>query len=311
MRAVIGVTDNRWAAFLRDRPAISEANFWMPSGPATFKSAGWGDPFLFKTHWPDNQLVGGGFISGYDRFSVAEAWDLFEEGNGVASLAELAAAIGRYRKAPPDPTAVIGCLLLRNLFFVPEGQTLDGPDDFAKNIVKYKGYDLAAGGRHVDLMFDTMLGRAEVRIGGDEQADAPGVVPGPVFGRDRLVRARLGQRAFQGLVLTSYERRCAITGNHIRPTLQAAHIRPVAKDGQNRVDNGLLLRSDVHTLFGLGYLGINQRYELLVSRRLREEWGNGREFYDRAGTRIAVPRSRANRPDPLAIEWHLDTTFRS
>jgi putative restriction endonuclease len=308
MRAVIGVTDNRWAAYLRDRPDLAEANFWVPSGRAAFRMLATGEPFLFKTHWPQNQLVGGGFYSGYALLTVREAWELFGEGNGVASVVELAMAIGRYRKAPPDASAVIGCVLLRDLFFVPEGQALDAPSDFAKNIVSFKSYDLSAGGRHVDVMFDTMLNQADIRI-----ADTFGhteVVPGPVFGRDRLVRARVGQQAFKGLVLTSYDRRCAITGNHIQPILQAAHIRPVAEEGQNRVDNGLLLRSDVHTLFDLGYLGINERYELQVSRLLREEWGNGREFYDQAGRAIRVPSNQSNRPGRAAIEWHLDTKFR-
>lgn len=309
MRAVIGVTDNQWASYLRDRPDLAEANFWVPSGRPAFKMLSTGEPFLFKTHWPHNQLVGGGFYSGFTQLTVREGWDLFGEGNGVSSREELAIAISRYRKAPLDLSAVIGCVLLRDLFFVPESQTLDAPGDFAKNIVNFKGYDLTAGGRHVDVMFGALLNHATIRI-----ADTFGhgeEVPGPVFGRDRLIRNRVGQQAFKGLVLTSYDRRCAITGNHIQPTLQAAHIRPVAREGQNRVDNGLLLRSDVHTLFDLGYLGINHRYELQVSRLLREEWGNGREFYDVAGQAIRVPGDRANRPSPEAIEWHLDTTFRN
>jgi HNH endonuclease len=37
----------------------------------------------------------------------------------------------------------------------------------------------------------------------------------------------------------------------------------------------LLLRSDVHTLFDHGYLGVDPRYWLHVSPRLREEFGNG------------------------------------
>jgi putative restriction endonuclease len=76
------------------------------------------------------------------------------------------------------------------------------------------------------------------------------------------------------------------------------------------VDNGLLLRSDVHTLFDLGYLGINERYELQVSRLLREDWGNGAEFYEVAGRAIRVPSNRSNQPSRAAIEWHLDTKFR-
>lgn len=265
---------------------------------------------------------------------MREAWDLFGEGNGVGSLDELVRAIGRYRagagastgsidskpssrRTPgtPDSTdarvstsATIGCVLLRDLFFVSDADALDAPTDFAKNIVNFKGYDLAGSGRHVDLMFETMLRRAEVRIADVE--GLPSLVPGPVFGRDRLVRSRVGQQAFKGLVLSSYARRCAITGTHIAPTLEAAHIRPVARQGENRVDNGLLLRSDVHTLFDLGYLGIDPRYRLLVSPALREEWGNGREFYERAGSPIQVPQTRVDRPANEAIEWHLDTVFR-
>lgn len=43
-------------------------------------------------------------------------------------------------------------------------------------------------------------------------------------------------------------------GEKIPPVLQAAHIRPVTEGGRHRVDNGLLLRSDVHTLFDKGSL---------------------------------------------------------
>ena len=67
----------------------------------------------------------------------------------------------------------------------------------------------------------------------------------------------LGQAAFKALVQEAYGRRCAVTGDKIVPVLQAAHIRPVTAEGENRVDNGLLLRSDVHTLFDRGYLGVH------------------------------------------------------
>lgn len=309
MRAVVGVTDNSWAAYLRDRPHLTEANFWLPSSSSKFKALKAGEPFLFKTHWPDNRMVGGGFFSGYDAFTVREAWELFGEGNGVGSEAALSAAIAGYRKSPPDPEAVIGCVLLRDLFFVPSGQALDAPTDFAKNIVRFKGYELGASANQLDVIFSDLLDRASIRIS-DEYTGLPSVVSGPVFGLDRLTKQRAGQQAFKGLVLTSYERRCAITGNHIRPILQAAHIRPISECGENTVANGLLLRSDVHTLFDLGYLGLNTRNELQVSPRIREEWGNGKEFYELAGQEIRLPRNRADRPDKAAVEWHMDTRFK-
>ncbi len=77
---------------------------------------------------------------------------------------------------------------------------------------------------------------------------------GPVYGDHRLTPQRLGQRAFQAVVLGAYERGCAVTGDKIRPVLQAAHIRPLPAGGEHRLDNGLLLRSDVHALYDSGYL---------------------------------------------------------
>jgi putative restriction endonuclease len=300
------VTDNDWAGFLRARPHISEANFWLPSPHSAFRALSMGEPFLFKTHWPDNQLVGGGFFSGFAELTIQEAWDLHGEGNGVDSLAALCTRIAHYRKATPDPRMRIGCVLLRDLFFAPESRTLRAPGDFAKNIVRFKGYDLSESSP-LEVQLETLLDRSELRISDD--LGSPSVVPGATRGLPSLAVPRVGQQAFKSLVLTSYHRRCAVTGNKVEPVLQAAHIRPVASEGQHRVDNGLLLRSDVHILFDRGYLGIDDRYRLQVSHRLRDDYGNGDEFYSRAGSFIDLPDRRADRPSRDAIAWHMDSRF--
>ncbi len=97
----------------------------------------------------------------------------------------------------------------------------------------------------------------------------------------------------------------------IRPVLQAAHIRPVAAGGEHRIDNGLLLRSDVHTMFDRGYLGVDPHYRLRVSPRLRDEFGNGEHFYARVGEVITLPKRRADRPQREFLQWHMDQVFRA
>lgn len=306
VKVVVGVTDNAWAGFLRARPHLSEANFWLPSTSSGFRALGTGEPFLFKTHWPDNRLVGGGFFSGFAQLSIDEAWEIFGEGNGVASLDGLARAIAGYRKEPSDPKTRIGCVLLRDLFFAGEGESLPAPEDFSKNIVRFKGYDLAQDSV-LERRFRMLLESAQIRAT-EPEGDSLSV-PGATHGLPSLTVPRLGQRAFKSLVLTSYQRRCAITGNKVEPVLQAAHIRPIAEEGQHRVDNGLLLRSDVHILFDRGYLGVDDRYRLQVSLRLRSDFGNGEEFYSRAGQVIALPERRADRPSRDSVLWHMDTKF--
>ncbi len=111
-------------------------------------------------------------------------------------------------------------------------------------------------------------------------------------------------------MLDAYGRRCAVTGDR-RPVLQAAHIRPLPEGGEHRLDNGLLLRSDVHTLYDRGYLAVDPRHRLLVSPRLREEFGNGEQFYARERQPIALPAPRLDRPGREFLEWHLDEVFQA
>jgi len=209
---------------------------------------GSGRAVFFKTHYSDNRVVGGGFFSDSARLRVSEAWEFFGEANGVADVTEMRARIGRYRRTPigagEDP--VIGCLFVRDVRFFPDDRTADPPPQFARNIVQGKSYDLADPA--VAPYFADLL---QLTLGAAVELDfsQPWHRPGPVFGDPRLAPYRLGQQSFKAVVLDSYHRRCAISGTHIPPVLQAAHIQPVAKGGEHRLDNGLLLRSDIHTLF--------------------------------------------------------------
>ena len=308
MRAYVGVTDNNWYHFLAARPEVTEVNFWQPSGAREFRILAPGEPFFFKTHYPHNKLVGGGFFSDSARLRVSEAWDVFGDANGVGSVEEMRARIGRYRRAPIGATVdpVIGCLFVRDVCFFPPDLIAPPPPHFARNIVQGKSYDLAEPS--VAPYFADLL---QLTLGTTVELDfsQPWHRPGPVFGDPRLAPYRLGQRSFQAVVLDAHHRRCAISGTHIPPVLQAAHIRPVTAGGEHRLDNGLLLRSDIHTLFDRGYLGVDPRYRLHVSPRLREDFGNGDQFYAKEGQLIELPERRADRPERQFLEWHLDEVF--
>jgi len=61
--------------------------------------------------------------------------------------------------------------------------------------------------------------------------------------------------------------------------LEAAHIKPYEKSGPHLVSNGLLLRSDIHKLFDMGYLTVTSDYHIEVSPRIKEQFENGRDYY--------------------------------
>lgn len=98
----------------------------------------------------------------------------------------------------------------------------------------------------------------------------------------------------------SVQRKCAITAESILPVLEAAHIQPFADDGPNATSNGLLLRSDFHRLFDLGYVTINPELRVEVSPRIRDEWYNGKAYYRLHGRELVVlPHTRRTGPIPV------------
>ncbi|MDZ4656407.1 MAG: HNH endonuclease [Bythopirellula sp.] len=68
---------------------------------------------------------------------------------------------------------------------------------------------------------------------------------------------RRGQRAFRDALRKRYGDLCLVTKCEVLDVVEAAHISPYRGENDNHVQNGLLLRSDIHTLFDLDLLGIN------------------------------------------------------
>jgi putative restriction endonuclease len=304
MRLRIAVTDNSWFRFLRGLPGVDEVNFWKPGGEQTFKALAPGEPLLFKLHSPEDFIVGGGFFVRFLFLPWSFAWDSFGPKNGTATLDEMRRRIEKYRRRPVGPNDPIGCILLRDPFFFDEPLWIPSPPDFAKSIVQGKSYDTETPmGRHLwsEVTARLQAVSAPAEIAAEE---APRIYGDPV-----LVRPRLGQGTFRVLVTDNYRRRCAVTGEKALPVLDAAHIRPVAEGGQHRLDNGLLLRTDVHRLFDTGYVTVTPDGRFLVSRRLKDDFDNGEPYMPFHGQRIWMPGDPVSQPNREALEWHSEGVF--
>ncbi|MGH9366252.1 MAG: HNH endonuclease, partial [Thermoanaerobaculia bacterium] len=112
------------------------------------------------------------------------------------------------------------------------------------------------------------------------------------------------------LITDTYERRCAVTQEKALPVLEAAHIRAVAHGGTHGIDNGLLLRSDIHRLFDSGYVTVTPDHQFHVSRKLKEDFENGEPYFPLDGHSIWLPSETTSRPRREFLEWHTDTVFK-
>jgi putative restriction endonuclease len=296
----VGVTDSDWFHFLATRQP-DEVNFWSPS-PRGFQSLKPGELFLFKLHAPLNFIVGGGIYSHSSIVPLSLAWEAFETKNGAATLAEMRQRIMHYRRkeGTSEREPQIGCRILTSPFFWPRERWIMAPSDWASQTVVGKTYDADdAEGRR---LWDAVSERSE--IGSDAEPDIANR-----FGSPILVRPRLGQGAFRVLVTDAYERRCAVSGEKTLPILDAAHIQSYSDGGAHEGSNGLLLRTDIHKLFDLGYVTFDMDQRFVVSRRLKEDFDNGRHYYDLHGSALRPPRLREAAPSNGALEWHREHRF--
>jgi putative restriction endonuclease len=206
-----------------------------------------------------------------------------------------------------DPTADynIGCTLLQSPFFFPREEWIL-VSDWPPQVVQGKGYttDEEAGRRIWTEVQLRLQARALPTMEPELVAD------GLRFGQPQTVLPRLGQGAFRVIVTDVYQRQCALTNSHVLHVLDAAHIRPFAEGGSHSPSNGLLLRQDVHTLFDRGYLTVSPDYRVEVSRRLKDEFDNGKEYYALQGKTILLPGNPAFRPSSEQLVWHNDHVYR-
>jgi putative restriction endonuclease len=309
MKVWVGVTDKDWFQFLNGINA-DEVNFWQPSGSRVFRALQPGEPFLFKLHSPDNFIVGGGHFVRYSALPTSLAWDAFGPKNGVGSLDDLNDRVRRYRQGDASVDPMIGCNVLAEPFFLPREAWIPAPVNWAPNIVQGKTYDTSAAyGRDLWEAVQAALNRSS-RVG--EPPRTKDSYDQSRFGAEYLIRGRLGQGAFRILVTDAYDRRCAVTGEKTLPVLEAAHIKPYALLGPHRVSNGILLRSDLHKLFDLGYVTVTPDLRLEVSSKLKTEWQNGREYYAHHGRPLRVnPPDLASQPSREFLSWHNENRFRA
>jgi putative restriction endonuclease len=119
----------------------------------------------------------------------------------------------------------------------------------------------------------------------------------------QIVRRR-GQPEFRRRLITAYGGRCAISKCDAVEALEAAHIVPYRGPDTNALENGLLLRADLHTLFDLGLVAIDPETMgvLLAPALVSTSYG------ELAGNSLHVPSDPKLRPNIEALRLRRQWT---
>jgi putative restriction endonuclease len=308
MRFWVGLTDWDWYEYLSVQAALDEVNFWQPGARRPVR-LDVGAPFLFKLHAPrGGRIVGDGYFAHFTTLPATVAWETFGTTNGAATLGEMIGRIRRYRAGFDEHADLIGCMALVQPFFLPPELWIPSPASWQGPTQVGRTYDTTEpdGATMWAQVQNALAAVGSVGLAAVRES----ALPEERYGDPVLVRLRLGQGTFRARVLDAYERRCAITNERTLPVLQASHIKPYSESGPHAPENGLLLRSDLHTLFDRGYITVSPNLELHVSRRIRDEFENGGDYYALEGRQIRLPVSPNPPPSREYLEWHGDVVFR-
>jgi putative restriction endonuclease len=311
-RGYIGLTDPDWYTFLSAQPRVDEVNFWQPHGNRAFRALDRGDLFFFKLRAPLRDIAGFGFFERFESLPAWLAWETFGLMNGAPSFEAMVDRILRLRGDDGPATRTgqfqIGCIMISAPVFFAGELTVPPPKDWARTgIQQGKSYDLRSGEGARVLRDCLARAREAAREWNVDEIPAGDAAR---YGSPILVRPRLGQGLFSFAVRDAYQGACAVTHEHSQPVLEAAHIRPYVMGGRHEVDNGLLLRRDLHRLFDLGYVTVTPDHVFRVGDRLGDEFKNGRSYYGLDNVRIAIPTEISLQPSKPALDWHATTIFR-
>lgn len=126
------------------------------------------------------------------------------------------------------------------------------------------------------------------------------------FRSHQLVAVRKGQTKFRREVLAAYDGRCAISGNDVEESLEAAHVSPYSTKLFNAVQNGIPLRADLHRLFDRFLIGIDPKsMKVLIGPRIKHP--GYRRLH---GRKLANPVRNEFSLWPIALETHFNEYVR-
>lgn len=304
------VTDNDWFDFLRTRPNLSEINFWKPS-PQTFKAVPEGGIFAFKLKAPRSKIAGYGVLTTSADAEIRLAWDAFGEGNGFSDLQSFVQKIRSIRnKYEINEYSLIGVRVLVHSVFFDESEWFDPPRDWSDSIMVGKAYPAAT------IAAQQLLRELEARGGGFAEPVRPrpdngGFMETPAGGyRAPIpVKPRIGQGTFRINVCRAYANECALSGTRVTPALDAAHIRPFSDGGDHSIQNGLLLRRDIHSVFDAGFATIDENRRFVVSSKVATTFNNGNEYRRLHGQLLRDPVNPDWRPSEDFLSWHRNQRF--
>ena len=130
----------------------------------------------------------------------------------------------------------------------------------------------------------------------------------------RLIKTRINQSLFRKVIINNYSNTCAVCGLNIESLLVASHIIKWSENQTQRLnpENGLCLCSIHDKAFEVGYIGIQNNYKIILSKKLThiKDSETFKALFKRHEDKSIILPDKFY-PNPSFLDQHLDTVFKA
>ena len=303
---------HRWYSIVKNEyisAGSAATNFWtVKQGEAPDELAGLkpGSLVLNVVDEGDHfYIVGGGYFLNWGELKPVEAWERFGVRNGYSSFDDLKEEIAK-QGGNADSTLI--STILFGTFIFSRHEVLMVPDEFKAEFSGGKSRFMLSVNEPLGRYLERMLRDRRAGLNSDEySSDWRGIY---------YLAARHVEHSdidgFYAAVLAAYNFKCAVTGSEVQPLLDVANIQPCYSNTFQSVQNGILMRTDLHRLFSEGYITLRytqdlSAIEVMVSKTIKTVGGADYLQYD--GRRLTLPADKTKWPKREYLEWHQHKCF--
>lgn len=249
-------------------------------------------------------IVGGGFFLNHVQMDIRSCWYQYGVGSGYITFESF---MKRAVECKADLNQTLSCYLSIGSFIFIKKDLLDVPAGFQ--------FDFN-GKNHIEIDVNDPIGMylqnvvSQRRLSLVDSATDFGSWPG-IYRKATIHKSAEKTAQFKTQLLSIYNYSCAVTGCSTIPALSLAHIKNMYDDRYLGVDNGLILRSDLHHLFSKGVITFFYEGddEIVVKLSHRMKMDLDPEYSKLEGRCLRLPKNKEFWPNKEYLKWHNTIRF--
>ena len=135
-----------------------------------------------------------------------------------------------------------------------------------------------------------------------------------VTGKKGEERQFVRKEVFKKTIPQIYQHTCAVTELRVEGysgsyLIEACHIIPHYKTGDDRISNGIALSPNMHRAFDRGWFSVDESYKIIVANNFREQSPITKGIKEWEGKSIILPSDTQLYPSQDSLEWHRTHIF--